>query len=81
MKLWLIEWDDAHTDTDWRDSDALTTIAPCWTVGVIRKETDRDVEIVATAAICGMKLQAIAIPRTCIKRMRRLKIEVETPGT
>lgn len=74
MKLVLVEWDDAHTDTDWRDSDDPTTVAPCWTAGVIKKETNKEVEVVGTAAVCGMKLQSIAIPKSCIKRIRRLHI-------
>jgi len=81
MKLWLIEWDDTHADTEWTPIEGDCSPAPCYTVGVILHDKDNYLEVIGTCCVRGMKLQQIAIPKGCIKRMRRLKIEMETPGT
>jgi hypothetical protein len=74
MKLYLIEWDDTHTEAEWVSTEIDLTTAKCWTIGTILKETDSYVEVIASRCIGGMKLQMIAIPKGCITRMRRIHI-------
>jgi hypothetical protein len=72
MKLVLVEWYDTSSDDDWQYMGQDHTIAPCWSVGLLKGETDKQVELVCTANVGGRKLHSLAIPRGCIRRIRQI---------
>ena len=77
MKLVLIEWTDSQFgDNDWLPKEYFTKFKSAHCVnGAILIEERKD-EIVICPHISGDKrAQAMCIPRSAIKRMRKLEIK------
>lgn len=74
MKLILVEWDDACSCGSWEARyDNELNITPCITCGILLREDEKEVEV-ALALNIRTKSNVLAIPKSCIKRMRRLHI-------
>ena len=75
MKICVVEWDDANTTHGWADKQDLegANVAPCVSCGILAREDEREVVMVLNLGI-GIYSESITIPRGCIKRIRRLKI-------
>ena len=79
MKLVLVEWKDAFSGcTMWvnREDDIDLHLVGAVCGGILYKETEDSISVV----LCLNKVnysQAITIPKGCIKRMWKLKVEDE----
>ncbi len=80
MKLVLVEWEDPCTyatpgwlEKEDDDSEKMSAI-PCISVGILYQENDERIVIILNSnphAFC----QAQSIPKSCIKRIRYLKVK------
>jgi len=73
MKIVLVEWDDSASISTWTSRDMSVHIDPCVSIGILKKEDDKEIEIVPNLTE-DLKLSPIAIPKGTIKRIRRLKL-------
>ena len=72
-RLVLVEWDDAANGNLWTSRDLPIHVDPVISVGILVRENDKEIELNSTLAK-EYKLQQIAIPKQCIKRVRQLKV-------
>ena len=80
MKLVLVEWEDPCSTSDpiWQHRENiqdLDTIS-CITVGIVLEETNEVVKIVLGLNANDFS-QAITISKSCVKRIRELKVRRE----
>lgn len=73
MKLVMIEWKDSCSGSRWTSRDVRQHPDSIVSVGILVKEDAEEVEIIPNLSHYDM-LHQIAIPRGCIKRIRRLHI-------
>ena len=78
MKLVLVEWVDIAStyDPSWTAKSEITDLGcvPCVTCGILLHEDDINVHVtLSTNTQCFS--QAIVIPKSCIKRIRYLKVK------
>ena len=73
MKIVLVEWNDASSMSSWTSRDIHAHIDPCVSIGVLVGEDDKEIEIVPNLT-ADLQLHQIAIPKSTIKRIRRLKL-------
>ena len=74
MHLAIVEWVDSNVITGWHHKDSDASISNCVTVGILRRENAKEVEMVLNFSQWS-KAEVIAIPKVSIKRIRRLKVE------
>ena len=73
MRLVLIEWNDACSSYHWEHRDDFTHILPSVSGGILLREDEKEVELTLTLTM-DSKNNSVAIPKACIKRMRKLRI-------
>ncbi len=74
----LIEWSDSHfARFGWTLNDSEEHITDFVTVGIIKREDDKEIEVVPNWG-SEFKSQGTTIPKGCIKRIRKLKVETAT---
>ena len=73
MEIVLVEWNDSAAGSSWIRRDIPENIDSVVSVGILIKEDDRQIEIVPNLTK-DLKLNQIAIPKSTIKRMRRLSL-------
>lgn len=73
MKLVLVEWEDACGARHWEDRDDPIHILSSVSTGVLLREDEKEIEIAQTLTLSS-KNHTLAIPKSCIKRMRKLHI-------
>ena len=76
MKMVLVEWiDPCSSGPFWEDRESIEALTPTpsITIGLMEKETEEDIRLVMSRNDCKYS-QAIAINKSCIKRIRQLKI-------
>jgi len=73
MEIVLVEWNDSASGSSWIRRDIPENIDPVVSVGILIKEDDGQIEIVPNLTK-ELKLNQIAIPKSTIKRMRRLSL-------
>ena len=71
MQIVLVEWDDACSSYHWEPRNDLTHKLPSVSVGILLREDDEEIEVALTLTQTS-KNNSVAIPRGCIKRIRRL---------
>ena len=77
MKLAIVEWDDTSTCAySWthRSDFSEAYFTKCISVGLLLRETDDDVTLCMNLNERNYS-QGITIPKSCIKRIRGLKIK------
>jgi hypothetical protein len=70
----MVEWEDAFSDGGWRSFEDDLPAAQCVTVGFLLFDTPDKVIIVQSKSSSGNYADRIAIPKVCIKRIRKLKV-------
>ena len=75
MKMVLVEWNDSFFTHGWRGKDEFRDlgIAPCVSVGVVVSEDDNKITLVLSMGEENYA-DSMTIPKGCIKRIRRLKV-------
>jgi len=73
MKIVLVEWDDSASGSSWVRRDTKEHIDSCISIGVLAREDSQSIEIIPNLTN-ELKLHQIVIPKTTIKRMRRLRL-------
>ena len=74
MKLVLVEWYDSCSGNTWVNREYKEHIDKTVSVGIIVGEDDKEIELNPNITSVH-KLHQIAIPKGCISRRRRLKID------
>jgi hypothetical protein len=73
MKVMLVEWDDTCSGTSWESRGGEEHKVGIVSIGILAREDDKEVELIPNQSI-SHKLHQIAIPKACIKRMRKLRL-------
>ena len=82
MKLVLIRWDDSSfSHGGWVDEDELKTlnVSRGVSVGFVIEETKDKIVLVQNIGESKQRASAIAIPKSCIKRIWKLKVFPHPP--
>lgn len=76
MQIAMIEWEDSCTEPTWhRRGSSLDTVASCVSVGIMTQDNDSCVSLTQSISnSTGNIGDTITIPRSCIKRIRKLKV-------
>ena len=74
MKLVIIEWYDSCLGNTWVNREYREHIDKVVSFGVIVREDDKEIELNPNITP-DHKLYQMAIPKGCIIRMRRIKID------
>ena len=74
MRLSLVEWEDSSTCVGWHRLGYDDDISRCVSIGVLCKESDKFITLALSKSDSGNIGDTISIPRSCVKRIRRLKI-------
>ena len=74
MRIVMIEWKDACSGNSWESRGAKETTDGIISVGILVREDSKEVELIPNIS-SSHKLHQIAIPKGCIKRMRKLCIK------
>ena len=76
MRIVIVEWDDAYSSGGWLNPNDDLSISKCITVGLLLSEDDVRVVVAQNASLTsGSVGDILAIPRGCIKRIRKLRIK------
>ena len=75
MKLLLVEWDDSSTCVGWHRLSSEDDISHCISTGLLCKETEKSITLTISKSELGSIAETISIPRSCIKRIRRLRVK------
>lgn len=75
MRLVMVEWEDSATNYGWHRLSTDDSISYCVSVGMICREDEKQVTLAQSRSDCGNISETISIPRSCIRRMRMLKIK------
>ncbi len=78
MKIVMVEWEDARSDGGWQYKNDDLDISKCVTIGLLQYDKPNRVIIAQSKSDSGNWADRIAIPKCCIKRMRKLKVETAT---
>lgn len=71
----LVYWNDSNFTHGWRTDDgSLEDAAHCRTVGIMKAEDERNIEIALGDSACGSKMETITIPKSCITLIRKLRV-------
>ena len=74
-KIYLIEWNDANVMHGWRLDDIDDNVAKCRTVGIFKSEDDISITLKFGDSGYGTIMETITIPKVCITKIRKLRIE------
>lgn len=74
MKLVMVEWEDSCSGHGWMGRDVGWYIERVVSVGILISEDEEKIELIPNISSPN-KLHQIAIPKGCIKRIRRIKIK------
>ena len=75
MKLVLVEWVDSASCSGWHRLDSgLDGVCACVSAGLLCSENEKQIVITYGKSDTGNIAETISIPRSCIKRMRQLKV-------
>ena len=76
MKLVLVEWLDSNAVNGWHPKQQFQNdgISKCQSVGILMKETPKEIALVLNLS-GELWSDAIYIPKSCITRMRQLKVK------
>ena len=75
MKLALIEWSDAASRSGgWHYLDEEDSIMECVSIGILCAEDDKQIVMALSKNEKGLYAETFAIPKSCIKRLRYLKV-------
>ena len=76
-KIVLVEWIDIASTYDpaWTAKGEITDLGcvPCVTCGIMLHEDSKDIHVTLSTNIACFS-QAIVIPKSCIRRIRTLKV-------
>jgi len=76
MKLVLVEWEDSSSYSGWhRIHPDCDCVANCISVGVLCSEDKKQVVLALSKSDSGNYGDTMAIPKSCIKRIRYLKVK------
>jgi hypothetical protein len=76
MRIVLIEWEDSCSYGGWHLlSDETDNISCCITIGLLCKENDDSITIAPSRSENIRYSEAITIPRSCVTRIRYLKVK------
>lgn len=73
MRLVLVEWEDSCSGSTWMGRDSEWPPASVTSIGILAREDDKQIELIPNIGISS-KLHQIAIPKGCIRRVRRVKV-------
>jgi hypothetical protein len=76
-RLVQVEWNDSNVMHGWRLGDCLTDddLAHCRTFGLLMVDDDKKVVIAFGDSDCGSVMETVTIPKTCITRIRDLRVK------
>ena len=76
MHLVMIEWEDSAFAQGWMNKEAIGThkVSDCISVGLLVFGNDKQITIMQSVSK-GQYGDGLTIPKRCIKRIRKLKIE------
>ena len=79
MKLVMVEWEDSSSMSGWMSRETARTHIPsdCVTFGLLINETSRHLSIVLSCSGYDSVNDVITIPKSSIKRIRKLRIYEE----
>ena len=78
MRLALIEWEDSAFAQGWMSREAVKChiVSTCISVGLLVAENKKQITIIQSASMGKDQYgDGITIPRSCIKRVRYLKVK------
>ncbi len=75
MKLVLVEYYDSACSEGWHKFGETEGISSCVSVGVLKYEDDKQIIIFPNRSDTGNVSDSMAIPKGCIKRIRKVKIK------
>ncbi len=75
MILALIEWVDSASYNGWHSLCKDDTFASCISIGVLCHEDSEKMVIFQSKSDNGRVAETISIPKGCIKRFRKLKVD------
>lgn len=68
-----VEWHDAISNDDWKEAiEPVVTVPQCFTMGYLWKMDAKEVVVVATLTADGGYTGDIAIPRGCVRKVRKI---------
>ena len=75
MKLVLVKWDDAASRSGgWHSLDEEDSIMGSISVGILCREDESQIVLALSSNKKGFYAETFAIPKRCVKRIRKLKI-------
>ena len=76
MKIVLIEWEDSSSYGGWhRVMPELDSISNCISIGILCQDSPKYVVLSQSKSDSGNYGDTISIPKSCIKRIRYLKVK------
>ena len=76
MKLVMIEWIDSCTITGWhRLNTGMDCVSNCIAIGLMCHEDNKQIVITYAKSDSGHIAETLTIPKSCIKRIRYLKVK------
>jgi hypothetical protein len=71
-----VDWVDSNSRHGWEQEDIYeNSVAPCRTVGILKENHRNFVAIAQSDSSLGSKMNNITIPRGCIVRIRKLRLD------
>ena len=79
MKLVMVEWEDSAFINGWlsRQQAQDCDVSHCVSIGIVVRDDDNVVAISLGVSDNGNVCDGISIPKSCIKRIRELKVRRE----
>ena len=75
MNLVLVEWTDSSAYNGWHKFGAEDCVTQCVTIGILRHEDKEQIVLTPCISDFGNVSDTHAIPKGCIKRVRKLKVK------
>ena len=76
MKLVMVEFEDSSSYSGWHKLDSwLDSISNCVSVGILCREDKKQIVLALSKSNSRNYGDTMAIPRSCIKRIRYLKVK------
>jgi len=75
MRLALVEWEDSSSITGWHVLSDYDSSCKCVSVGLLCREDKKSITLTASKSDSGNYDTTISIPRTCVKKIRYLKVK------
>jgi len=70
----MVEWVDSCSQDGWLEKNSGLTPSSCVTVGMLLLEDAGSITVVLNKSSTGSYSERIAIPKSCIKRVRYLEV-------